>query len=629
MALFWCGDLYTYSYPLLLHRDVPFPSLGDAAYILVYPALMAGLLMLARRRSSGRDLGGAVDTAILTLGLALPSWVALIAPYLHDDSLTPLARIVSVAYPMGDVLLLAAAVRLALDAGRRSAAFYLLSSSILLLLITDFVYGLMIMNGSYDHQLWLDVGWIGFYLLWGAAALHPTMPGLAEPEQGRARILTRFRLVLLTGASLVAPVIGLIHDVRHDDVDYAVVQSASIALFVLVVVRMAGLVRQQERSLARERMLSEAGTALVAATTRDRDRSRRGGGGAGARRLRDERAGLRDRRRRCGAGGLRERRALPRARPGLAPARRLGGRWAHHVFGDDVADLGLPATRRRGLAVSIPALRTGAGLLIAVGDDQPAQALQELLRTLANQIALAIDREDLSGELHRRRSEARFGSLVQHASDLITVVGTDGVVSYQSPSIKRVLGWDPEGVLGTPFERLVTGAEGTRLLQVLADANTANEGQTGVFECSMLHRDDSVRQFEVLYTNLTGDEHVRGIVLNSRDISERRAFEEQLTHQAFHDPVTGLANRALFVERVRHALARGRREGGGLAVVFLDLDDFKTINDSLGHAAGDEVLVEVEQAPGDERPRKRHCRAIRRGRVRAPARGHRGRAGGS
>jgi hypothetical protein len=258
MALFWCGDLYTYSYPLLLSRDVPFPSLGDAAYILVYPALMAGLLMLARRRSSGRDVGGAVDAAIMTLGLALPSWVALIAPYLHDDSLTPLARIVSVAYPMGDVLLLAAAVRLALDAGRRSASFYLLSSAIVLLLITDFVYGLMIMNGSYDHQLWLDVGWIGFYLLWGAAALHPTMPQLAEPEQGRARILTRFRLVFLTGAALIAPVIALVHDVRQRDVDYAVVEAASIALFVLVVVRMAGLVRQQERSLARERMLSEA-----------------------------------------------------------------------------------------------------------------------------------------------------------------------------------------------------------------------------------------------------------------------------------------------------------------------------------------------------------------------------------
>jgi diguanylate cyclase (GGDEF)-like protein/PAS domain S-box-containing protein len=595
MALFWCGDLYTYSYPLLLKRDVPFPSLGDAAYILVYPALMAGLLMLARRRSSGRDVGGAVDAAIMTLGLALPSWVALIAPYLHDDSLTPLARIVSVAYPMGDVLLLAATVRLALDAGRRSASFYLLSSAIVLLLITDFVYGLMIMNGSYDHQLWLDVGWIGFYLLWGAAALHPTMPQLAEPEQGRARILTRFRLVFLTGAALIAPVIALIHDVRQGDVDYAVVEAASIALFLLVVVRMAGLVRQQERSLARERMLSEAGTALVAATTRaeiDRVAAEAAQALAGPGMSVLVGAVHEDDAVDVVTDGRAHRLDPPLAVRLLAAA---GGDGRITLSADELLAMHVPSARRRGLAVAIPALRTGAGLLIAVGEEQPSQPLQELLRTLANQTALAIDREDLSGELHRRSSEARFGSLVQHSSDLITVVGTDGVISYQSPSIKRVLGWEPESVVGARFDALVTGSEGTRLLQVLDDATTAREGQTGVFECSLRHRDDSVRQFEVLYTNLATDEHVRGIVLNSRDISERRAFEEQLTHQAFHDPVTGLANRALFVERVRHALARGRREGGGLAVVFLDLDDFKTINDSLGHAAGDEVLVEVSK----------------------------------
>ena len=131
MALFWLGDLYTYSYPLLLHRDVPFPSLGDAAYIAVYPALMAGLILLVAPPQQRPRPGGAVDAAILTVGLALPSWVALIAPYLHDDSLTPIARMVSVAYPLGDVLLLAAAVRLAVDAGRRTAAFYLLSSAIM------------------------------------------------------------------------------------------------------------------------------------------------------------------------------------------------------------------------------------------------------------------------------------------------------------------------------------------------------------------------------------------------------------------------------------------------------------------------------------------------------------------
>jgi len=82
-------------------------------------------------------------------------------------------------------------------------------------------------------------------------------------------------------------------------------------------------------------------------------------------------------------------------------------------------------------------------------------------------------------------------------------------------------------------------------------------------------------------------------VLNCRDVSERKAFEEQLAHQAFHDPVTKLANRALFSDRVEHALMRTQRGVHEIAVMFIDLDDFKTVNDSLGHAAGDEVLQEV------------------------------------
>src|SRR3954469_14453308 len=87
-ALFWFGDLYTYSYPLLLNGDVPFPSLGDGAYLLVYPALVTGLVMLPRRRRTGADGGRLIDGLILTVGLTLPSWVALIAPYVHDDTLS-------------------------------------------------------------------------------------------------------------------------------------------------------------------------------------------------------------------------------------------------------------------------------------------------------------------------------------------------------------------------------------------------------------------------------------------------------------------------------------------------------------------------------------------------------------
>ena len=268
-VLFWLGDLYTYSYPLLLHREVPFPSIGDAAYL-------AGVSGADRRRAdpaapaaAAGERGSAIDAAILTVGLALPSWVWLIAPYVHDHSLTTAGRLVSVAYPMADVLLLAVAVRLALDGGQRRLSFHLMIASIVCLLATDFLYGLMLMQGTYDHQVGSTPA--------GSASIcsgapPPSIPSMAEIDQPAVQsggVLTRFRLGLLAGASLIAPVIGIVYDLNAGDYDFAVVRAASITLFALVVLRMAGLIRQQERSLERERMLSAAGADLVAATSRD------------------------------------------------------------------------------------------------------------------------------------------------------------------------------------------------------------------------------------------------------------------------------------------------------------------------------------------------------------------------
>ena len=247
---------------------MPFPSLGDAAYILVYPALMMGLLILVRRRNPERDRAGAIDSLIMTLGLALISWIALIQPSLHDEELSTVAKLVSIAYPIGDILLLAAAIRLAVDTGARRPAFYLLVSSILALLATDFAYGLVTLAGAYDGQVVLDLGWLSFYLLWGAAALHPSMVELETPAPDRNPRLTPLRLVLLTFASLIAPVMALLQVIDDGD-DQFVVNVAAIILFGLVVTRMAGLVRQQERSVAREKILSAAGADLVAATSRD------------------------------------------------------------------------------------------------------------------------------------------------------------------------------------------------------------------------------------------------------------------------------------------------------------------------------------------------------------------------
>ena len=146
---------------------------------------------------------------------------------------------------------------------------------------------------------------------------------------------------------------------------------------------------------------------------------------------------------------------------------------------------------------------------------------------------------------------------------------------------------------------------------------------TQLIESRMRHRDDFWLHVETLRTDLMHDPNVKGIVLNSRDVSERKAFEEQLAHQAFHDSITGLANRALFRDRVEHALERLTRSDLPMSVLFMDLDDFKTINDSLGHAAGDRAARRGGRARCALPPHGRHGGPAGRRRVRDPARGRR------
>ncbi|MGH9223455.1 MAG: EAL domain-containing protein [Acidimicrobiales bacterium] len=191
---------------------------------------------------------------------------------------------------------------------------------------------------------------------------------------------------------------------------------------------------------------------------------------------------------------------------------------------------------------------------------------------------------------HVAGTEARFRSLAQNSSDVITIVDRHGVTTYQSSSVRRVFGYDAEEHLGRPFVDWVHPEDAPTLLSVIEEAATGRPVRPLV-ECRLRHRDGSWRYVETALNNLHGDPSVRGLVLNSRDVGERRALEDALRDRALHDDLTGLANRGLFTDRIEHCLARRSSAEG--AVIFLDLDDFKGINDSMGHAAGDQLLKGV------------------------------------
>jgi diguanylate cyclase (GGDEF)-like protein len=227
----------------------PFPSVADGAYLAGLAVIAVAILRLARGRIPGGDRAGLIDAFIVAVGAGLLSWTFIMAPLVADPLASSLEIGVALAYPLLDILLLGVLVRLILSPGRRVASLRRLLVALAALLLADFPYAVMSLDGGYYSGHIVELGWMAASFFWASAALHPSMRQVAEPARTVDVELPAWRLALLAAASLMAPGVVVIQAFMGMPIDLPVVVGGCVILFLLVIARLSGLVHQLRASL--------------------------------------------------------------------------------------------------------------------------------------------------------------------------------------------------------------------------------------------------------------------------------------------------------------------------------------------------------------------------------------------
>ncbi|MGW5612208.1 putative bifunctional diguanylate cyclase/phosphodiesterase [Streptomyces sp. NPDC003877] len=598
------GDAFAHAQETGFPAPHALPVPADLFRCLAYPLFAVGLAGLARYRPRARDLPGLLDTVVITAGLALPVWVYLVLPLARAEGLSWQQRAVGIACPLGDVVMLALLVprlsRHSAAGPNRSAQ--LLALGALALLGFDVAHGLLHLDGAWQPGTLPDAGRIVFYTAWGLAALHPSMarPAVREPPPP-ALLPPRHRLLLLAAGTLIPPAILVHEESLGLAYDATVLAAFSGVLFLLVILRLTLMVVAHRRAMTRELALRKAAASLVgtvwpaeiervcdeAVTALFRPPGRHLTLLLSSGEARELYARLARRPSRAEHPGAARRRSAEadRGRTVMVPVDALGPEIAARL-GELPAALLCPM-----VPPEQPAGSELPGALLAAGAQRQLAEMRGSLELLASQAGLATERIALRREVIRKENEAYFRTLVHNASDIILIVDDDTTVRYASPSAPSVFG--SAELTGLRLPDLVDPRERQRAVRTL-DA-VLHGGPQEAHDSWRVRRDTDGIEVEVRCRDLRRDPTVGGLVVTLRDVTEQRQLERELTRRAFHDPLTGLPNRALLLERTERALRRGLRESTATCLLFIDLDDFKIVNDTLGHSVGDRLLCAVAE----------------------------------
>lgn len=720
------GTLVRSVHAELVGVEFPFPSPADAIVMAGYFLILAGELVLANARRHENNRADVLDACLVGALIGIPFWSLSVAPFLIDERVSLAVRTLDGVYSVVTIALICATALLAVGPGKRNPAYYMLAVSIFVLFVIDTA---AILHDTGVQQVeWLiayafPVGFIAF----AGAALSPQIARLTDrPAVQEPRLTTR-RIALLVASVVVVPVMLLWQVLADRPLGILLTSSGAALISLLVLARMTDLVRANERSIAMERVRSETGERLVTAAevegialaTLD-----------GALRLvaRDTSpvgvVVITDRSDNLVATAIHMGKGRPpphfvRLDQDLADQLVVEGVYQSSGTLDLMAGV-LTCRNSRDHTFVLPLSVEGSarGLVAVTARDQIDRTTARVLESIVWEACLALRSAELSQDLAREKTERRYRALFENSSDLVCVVDRDSIVQFCSPTSQRALEWDANHLVTKAITEFMHPDDRSKTLSLLRRSSTDRTTHDPI-EVRMLHADGSFRWFELLARDLSGEPEIAGIVINAREITDRRAAEQQLSqsearfrslvqnssdvvavlddsgsftyvspavtgmlgfraedllgtsvfqllpeertdqsngfarliahqpfaqsrqevavpdaegrwhtldvtltdlrtepavhgvvlnardvsvskelehdlrHQALHDALTGLGNRDMFSSEVAAALVRAGNRLEAVAVLFIDIDDFKTVNDSLGHEVGDELLVAV------------------------------------
>ena len=458
------------------------PGGADWISYVGYPLAAAGLVLMVRSRTVGRDVAGFLDALIAALALAFPTWLYVVQPLVGDAALPVAVRVASVVPPIGDVVLVGIIARLLVASATRSVSVWLLSAGVVVCAIADCCAGLWRLNavpwfGTSGGQTLMAAGWMGYCLLWGAAALVPSMRENTLPARGATSDVLPARIAALTALALVAPVVAYVQEVREGPMGGGLGLILGTAVFLLVIIRIGLVIANHRHALDSEQALLEASESLAEASsagqvaaTLDRTVGRLFGSGARHRsvvavadqgRIRVAPAGRHSPGPALG-GGVDP--AGAAGTPGTPNTPNVPGtpnptnpttptvadtdaaRWRSilaetaRAVPPDAEPAGLVAADAlpQPLAGALSGFRQAIALPLGTADDPWREGVLAVsasehavlmhaasLEILAGQAAMCLTRIDLNREIARRDGARYFRALVQHDSDAILIVDPD------------------------------------------------------------------------------------------------------------------------------------------------------------------------------------------------------------